>query len=98
MLRREIRLSGKTPAMTESTADGIESVLEAAPPRFAAAEVADITERLFGVSGQAVDLGSERDQTFLIDDGGDGAVVKISNLGESSPVLDLETEALLMFV
>ena len=71
------------------------SVLEGAPPRFGAAEVAGIAERLFGVSGEAVDLGSERDQTFLIDDGDAGAVIKISNLGESSPVLDLETGALL---
>jgi 4-aminobutyrate aminotransferase-like enzyme/Ser/Thr protein kinase RdoA (MazF antagonist) len=71
------------------------SVLEGAPPRFDAADVAAIAERLFGVSGDATDLGSERDQTFLIDDGGDGAVVKISNRDESSTALDLETGALL---
>jgi len=81
--------------MSEATIGGAVSVLEGAPPRFGAPEVASIAERLFGVSGEAVDLGSERDQTFLIDDGDAGAVIKISNLGESSPVLDLETEALL---
>src|SRR5436190_10976697 len=42
------------------------------------------------MKGTAVDLGSERDATFLIDDGGDGAVLKISNLGEDPAVLDLE--------
>src|SRR4029453_3683863 len=49
---------------------------------------------LFGVEGTAVDLGSERDQTFLIDDGaGAGGVIKISTLGEDPAVLDLEAEA-----
>jgi 4-aminobutyrate aminotransferase-like enzyme len=72
------------------------SVLEAPPPRFAAEEVAEIAARLFGVTGTAVDLGSERDQTFLIDEGaGGGGVIKISNLGEDPAVLDLETQAIL---
>jgi 4-aminobutyrate aminotransferase-like enzyme/aminoglycoside phosphotransferase (APT) family kinase protein len=70
-------------------------VLEAPPPRFAADEVAAVAARLFGVHGTAADLGSERDQTFLIDDGADGGVIKISNLGEQADVLDLETEAIL---
>ncbi|MDX6549239.1 MAG: hypothetical protein QOG33_2789 [Gaiellales bacterium] len=81
--------------MSEAIIAGVASVLEGAPPRFGAAEVTGIAERLFGLSGDAVDLGSERDQTFLIDDGDMGAVVKISNLDESPAVLDLETEALL---
>jgi 4-aminobutyrate aminotransferase-like enzyme/Ser/Thr protein kinase RdoA (MazF antagonist) len=72
------------------------NVLEAPPPRFAADKVAEIAAELFGVAGTAVDLGSERDQTFLIDDGaGGGGVIKISNLGEDPAVLDLETEAIL---
>jgi 4-aminobutyrate aminotransferase-like enzyme/Ser/Thr protein kinase RdoA (MazF antagonist) len=72
------------------------SVLEAPPPRFEAHEVATIAAELFGVEGAAVDLGSERDQTFLIDDGlGGGGVIKISNLGEDADVLDLETQAIL---
>ncbi|HEY6607187.1 MAG TPA: aminotransferase class III-fold pyridoxal phosphate-dependent enzyme [Gaiellaceae bacterium] len=71
------------------------NVLEAPPPRFAAEEVAAIAARLFGVEGAATSLGSERDQTFLIDDGaGGGGVIKISNLGEDPAVLDLETEAI----
>jgi 4-aminobutyrate aminotransferase-like enzyme/Ser/Thr protein kinase RdoA (MazF antagonist) len=72
-----------------------ESVLEAPPPRFTAEEIASIAAELFGLRGVASDLGSERDQTFLIDDGAEGGVLKISNLGEDPAVLDLESEAIL---
>jgi 4-aminobutyrate aminotransferase-like enzyme len=72
-----------------------QTVLEAPPPRFSADEAAAIAAQLFGLRGAAVELGSERDQTFLIDDGGDGGVLKISNLGEDPAVLDLETQAIL---
>jgi 4-aminobutyrate aminotransferase-like enzyme/Ser/Thr protein kinase RdoA (MazF antagonist) len=71
------------------------SVLAASPPRFSAEEAATIAAKLFDLRGDAVDLGSERDQTFLIEDGGAGGVLKISNLGEDPPVLDLEANALL---
>jgi 4-aminobutyrate aminotransferase-like enzyme len=71
------------------------SVLEAPPPRFSADEVAKIAAQLFDLHGTATDLGSERDQTFLIDDGGEGGVLKISNLGEDARILDLETQAIL---
>jgi 4-aminobutyrate aminotransferase-like enzyme/Ser/Thr protein kinase RdoA (MazF antagonist) len=71
-----------------------ESVLEAPPPRFTAEEIAAIAAELFGLRGQASDLGSERDQTFLIDDGSGGGVIKISNLGEGPDVLDLEARAI----
>jgi 4-aminobutyrate aminotransferase-like enzyme/Ser/Thr protein kinase RdoA (MazF antagonist) len=70
------------------------SVLETQPPRFTPEEVARIAAELFGVEGTASDLGSERDETFLIDDGGPGAVIKISNLGEDPAVLDLEHAAI----
>jgi 4-aminobutyrate aminotransferase-like enzyme/Ser/Thr protein kinase RdoA (MazF antagonist) len=70
------------------------SVLEAPPPRFSADEVAAIAAELFGLDGEAIDLGSERDQTFLIDDGGPGGILKISNLGEDPAVLDLEAAAI----
>ena len=70
-------------------------MLEAPPPRFSADEVATIAAALFGLDGRASDLGSERDQTFLIDDGGAGGVLKISNLGEEAPVLELEIEGIL---
>ena len=58
------------------------SVLETSPPRFSGEEVAAIAADLFDLHGEAVDLGSERDQTFLIDDGAGGCVLKISNAGE----------------
>ena len=70
------------------------SVLETQPPRFTPEEVARIAADVFGVEGTASDLGSERDETFLIDDGGPGAVIKISNLGEDPAVLDLEHAAI----
>jgi 4-aminobutyrate aminotransferase-like enzyme/Ser/Thr protein kinase RdoA (MazF antagonist) len=66
------------------------SVLETSPPRFSAEEVAAIAAELFGLEGEVRDLGSERDQTFLVGDG----VLKISNTGEDSAVLDLEAKAL----
>jgi 4-aminobutyrate aminotransferase-like enzyme/Ser/Thr protein kinase RdoA (MazF antagonist) len=58
-------------------------------------EAAAIASELFGVRGTATELGSERDQAFLIEDGDEGGVLKISNLGEEPAVLDLETEAIL---
>jgi 4-aminobutyrate aminotransferase-like enzyme/Ser/Thr protein kinase RdoA (MazF antagonist) len=66
------------------------NVLEAEPPRFSAEGVAAIAVELFGIQGEASDLGSERDQTFLLGD----AVLKISNTGEDPAVLDLEAKAL----
>jgi 4-aminobutyrate aminotransferase-like enzyme/Ser/Thr protein kinase RdoA (MazF antagonist) len=68
-------------------------VLEATPPAFGPADASAIAQRLFGISGPAVDLGSERDQTFLID-GAPGGVLKISNLGEQPATLDAELAAL----
>jgi 4-aminobutyrate aminotransferase-like enzyme/Ser/Thr protein kinase RdoA (MazF antagonist) len=70
------------------------SVLETNPPRFTALDAARIAAELYGLEGIAADLGSERDQTFLIDDGGEGAVLKISNTGEDAAVLDLEERAI----
>jgi len=65
-------------------------VLESAPPRFTPDEVAAIAAAQFGLRGEAIDLGSERDQTFLVGNG----VVKISNLGEDAVTLDLEACAI----
>jgi 4-aminobutyrate aminotransferase-like enzyme/Ser/Thr protein kinase RdoA (MazF antagonist) len=66
------------------------NVLETTPPRFTPEEVAAIAAELFGIESEARDLGSERDQTFLVVDG----VLKISNTGEDPAVLDLEAKAL----
>jgi 4-aminobutyrate aminotransferase-like enzyme/Ser/Thr protein kinase RdoA (MazF antagonist) len=70
------------------------SVLEATPPRFTVEEAAQIAAEAFGVPGSASDLGSERDQAFLLEDGGAGAVLKISNSGEDGAALDLEEAAI----
>ena len=70
------------------------SVLESSPPRFTPDEAARIAAEVFGVQGSASDLGSERDQAFLLDAGGAGAVLKISNSGEDESALDLEEAAI----
>jgi 4-aminobutyrate aminotransferase-like enzyme/Ser/Thr protein kinase RdoA (MazF antagonist) len=66
------------------------NVLETTPPRFAPEEVAAIAAEFFGIRGEARDLGSERDQTFMVGDG----VLKISNTGEDPAILALEEKAL----
>jgi len=70
------------------------SVLESTPPSFTAEEAARIAAELFGVHGVASDLGSERDQAFLVEDHGAGGVLKISNRGELPASLDLEDAAI----
>jgi 4-aminobutyrate aminotransferase-like enzyme/Ser/Thr protein kinase RdoA (MazF antagonist) len=70
-------------------------VLQAPPPRFGPDEAARFAAEAFGIEGVATPLGSERDQNFLIDDGGAGGILKISNSGEDPGVLDMETEAIL---
>ncbi len=70
------------------------SVLEATPPGFTAEEAARIAAELFGLNGTASALGSERDQAFLLEDGGAGGVLKISNGGEDASALDLEEAAI----
>ncbi|HEY3550799.1 MAG TPA: aminotransferase class III-fold pyridoxal phosphate-dependent enzyme [Gaiellaceae bacterium] len=71
------------------------SVLDSTPPRFTTDEVADIAAVVFGIHGTASDLGSERDQAFLLDDGATGGgVLKISNSGEDESLLDFEEAAI----
>ncbi len=70
------------------------SVLQSTPPRFTTGDAARIAAELFDLHGAASELGSERDQTFLLEDGGAGAVLKISNSGEDAEALDLEEAAI----
>jgi 4-aminobutyrate aminotransferase-like enzyme/Ser/Thr protein kinase RdoA (MazF antagonist) len=72
----------------------VSSVLEATPPRFTAEEAGRIAAEVFALHGTASALGSERDQAFLIDDGGAGGVLKISNSSEHESVLALEEAAI----
>ncbi|MEP6476937.1 MAG: aminotransferase class III-fold pyridoxal phosphate-dependent enzyme [Actinomycetota bacterium] len=72
-------------------------VLETDPPAFTTEEAAEVARTVFGLAGDVKELGSERDQNFLIDDGhGSRGVLKISNLGDPASILDMETEAALL--
>jgi len=72
------------------------SVLEAKAPAFSIEEAEGIAKRLFGVSGSARGLVSERDQNFhLQSDDGRAYVLKIANPAEDPAVLDFQTQALL---
>jgi 4-aminobutyrate aminotransferase-like enzyme/Ser/Thr protein kinase RdoA (MazF antagonist) len=82
------------PRGAEYDRSAVSSVLDSAPPRFTADEAAHIAAEVFGVTGAVVELGSERDQAFLLDDGARGGVLKISNTGEDAAVLDLEEAAI----
>ena len=71
----------------------MDPVLAAARPSFEAAEVIDIARRTFDVDADgARDLGSERDQTFLLldRDAAPLAVMKVSNAAEDPATLDME--------
>ncbi len=81
--------------MSDTAQNSDLGVLETTPPAFTAEQVAAIARELFGVDGIARDLGSERDQTFMIDAEGGGGVLKVSNLGELPQSLDFEAAALL---
>ncbi len=73
-----------------------DAVLAAPPPDFDEAAVIAIAERTFGlVVGAARDLGSERDQTFLLldDAATPRAVMKLSNAAEDPATLDMEALA-----
>ena len=75
-----------------------DAVLAAAPPDFDAPAILDIARRTFDVhAAEARDLGSERDQTFLLLDASDApmVVMKLSNAAESPATLDMEALAVL---
>ena len=70
----------------------VDRVLTAPPPKFSLEEAAAVARDVFGVEGTAVSVGSERDQTFLIQ-GDRPTVLKISNAAEDPAQLDLEALA-----
>ena len=72
-----------------------DDVLHATPPRFSEEEAAQLASDVFGVSGTAQNMGSERDQTFLIATPGDqlDGILKISNPAEDPDTLDMEAAA-----
>ncbi|MCH7643893.1 MAG: aminotransferase class III-fold pyridoxal phosphate-dependent enzyme [Myxococcales bacterium] len=72
------------------------NVLEVKAPAFSLAEAEGIAKRIFGVSGSARALVSERDQNFqLRSDDGREYVLKIANPAEDPAVLDFQTQAFL---
>jgi 4-aminobutyrate aminotransferase-like enzyme/Ser/Thr protein kinase RdoA (MazF antagonist) len=76
----------------------MDPVLAAARPAFDAAAAVDIARQTFDVEAVAArDLGSERDQTFLLLDPDDTplAVMKVSNAVEDPSTLDMEALAVL---
>ncbi len=71
-------------------------VLVAAPPRFTSAEAEELAGQIFGITGPATRLGSERDQNYRIDDEHLGSfLLKLSNAAETEVVVECETQALL---
>jgi 4-aminobutyrate aminotransferase-like enzyme/Ser/Thr protein kinase RdoA (MazF antagonist) len=71
----------------------IDAVLTSPPPAYTTAQAGEIGAATFGIrSAAARNLGSERDQTFLLlDDAGGGlAVLKISNPAEDPATIDME--------
>ncbi len=70
------------------------SVLADPPPRYSVADAARMAAETFGLEGTATELGSERDQAFLIENGSAAAVLKISNSGEDAALLDFEEAAI----
>jgi len=78
-------------------AHAFDDVLHTRPPRFSEEEAARIADEVFGVKGVARSLGSERDQTFLIEAATQeaSAVLKLSNAAEHADRLDMEALACL---
>ncbi len=75
---------------------GIDGVLAATRPAFDGPAVVGISAAAFGVrASSARDLGSERDQTFLLLDADETpvAVMKVSNTAERVDILDMEALA-----
>ncbi len=72
------------------------SVFTTHPPTFSKSEAEKICASIFGLSGKAQDLYSDRDQNFLFQSNSDQKyVLKISNPEERREILDLQNEATL---
>lgn len=73
----------------------LERLLLTPAPSFTAAEAETITKNLFGLTGTATALGSERDQNFhLVTDSGEQFVIKIANSSEDPAIIDMQLKAL----
>lgn len=77
---------------------GFDAVLTFQPPAFAEADAVTVAAQTFGLAAStATNLGSERDQTFLlVGPGGERlAIMKVSNAAEDPATLDMEALAVL---
>lgn len=85
------------PANTSpETNEGMESILAAELPVFAAEQAERVLLELYGISGQAKRIAGERDLNFLVD-AADGCryVLKISNQEEGDEALEFQNAALM---
>ncbi|WP_119724475.1 aminotransferase class III-fold pyridoxal phosphate-dependent enzyme [Lentzea terrae] len=75
----------------------MERILQAGRPQLSPSDAAALLGELFGVAADdARDLGSERDQAFLVQSSGSPvSVLKVSNPAEDPQVLDMEAAAAL---
>ena len=70
--------------------------LEAAPPAFSSQDAERIATELFGITGAASRLVSERDQNVqILAHDGRGFVLKIGNPADDPAVIDMQSQALL---
>jgi hydroxylysine kinase len=72
----------------------LDDVLESEPPAASTAEVGDILQRRFELSGPVRALPSERDANFRVDTSAGPYLLKITNAAEDPQVTDLQTAAL----
>ena len=83
---------------TMSGRRGFDAVLRSAPPSLSASDAVAVAAEAFAIEPTgARDLGSERDQTFVLLGATDApfAVMKISNVAEDPETLDMEALAVL---
>ncbi|WP_323785462.1 aminotransferase class III-fold pyridoxal phosphate-dependent enzyme [Thalassovita sp.] len=70
--------------------------LDSNPPRISQGDAIACLSNLFGKTGDAQDLYSDRDQNFLVTlEGGEKAILKVYNSGEAEQSVDFQTKALL---
>ena len=84
--------------MRDLAEPSFDAILASRLPAFTEAEAVAVASRTFGVdAASAANLGSERDQTFLLSatDGERLAIMKISNAAEDPATLDMEALAVL---
>ena len=73
----------------------IEKLLTTPAPSFSPSEAEQIALDLYGLSGKAAVLGSERDQNFhLVTNSDDQYVIKIANSSEAPEIIEMQVEAL----